>query len=98
MTSQRLRAKPEALGSLLPSCRLRAHIAPLQNSFFSVCGVFFFEEKTALIFFELTAPKKVGFVQILYSRIPQRFRIVKFIEKFKTRVKNLKIEKIVAFD
>jgi len=28
----------------------------------------------------------------------QRFRLVKFIEKFKTRVKNLKIEKIIAFD
>ena len=28
----------------------------------------------------------------------QRFRQIKFIEKFKTRVKNLKIEKIVAFD
>jgi len=31
-------------------------------------------------------------------RIFQRFRLVKFIEKFKTRVKNLKIEKIIAFD
>ena len=30
-------------------------------------------------------------------RILQRFRLVKFIEKFKTRVKNLKIEKIIAF-
>jgi len=30
-------------------------------------------------------------------RIYQRFRLVKFIEKFKTRVKNLKIEKIIAF-
>jgi len=28
----------------------------------------------------------------------QRFRLVKFIEKFKTRAKNLKIEKIIAFD
>ena len=28
----------------------------------------------------------------------QRFRLVKFIEKFKTRVKNLKIEKMIAFD
>jgi len=26
------------------------------------------------------------------------FRLVKFIEKFKTRDKNLKIEKIIAFD
>jgi len=31
-------------------------------------------------------------------RIFQRFRLVKFIEKFKTGVKNLKIEKIIAFD
>ena len=31
-------------------------------------------------------------------RIFQRFRLVKFIEKFKTRVKNLEIEKIIAFD
>ena len=31
-------------------------------------------------------------------RIFQRFRLVKFIEKFKTRVKNLKIEKIIAFN
>jgi len=31
-------------------------------------------------------------------RIFQRFRLVKFIEKLKTRVKNLKIEKIIAFD
>jgi len=31
-------------------------------------------------------------------RIFQRFREVTFIERFKTRVKNLKIEKIIAFD
>jgi len=31
-------------------------------------------------------------------RIFQRFRLVKFIEKFKTCVKNLKFEKIIAFD
>jgi len=31
-------------------------------------------------------------------RIFQRFWLVKFIKKFKTRVKNLKIEKIIAFD
>jgi len=31
-------------------------------------------------------------------RIFQRFRLVKFIKKIKTRVKNLKIEKIIAFD
>jgi len=31
-------------------------------------------------------------------RIFQRFRLVKFIKKFKTRVKKLKIEKIIAFD
>ena len=31
-------------------------------------------------------------------RIFQRFRLVKFIENIKTRVKNLKIEKIIAFD
>jgi len=30
-------------------------------------------------------------------RIFQRFRLVKFIEEFKTRVKNLKIEKIITF-
>ena len=34
----------------------------------------------------------------LQLRIFQRFRLVKLIEKFKTRVKNLKIEKIIAFD
>jgi len=34
----------------------------------------------------------------IYLRIFQRFRVVKFIEKFKTRDKNLKIEKIIAFD
>jgi len=34
----------------------------------------------------------------LRIRIFQRFRLAKFIEKFKTRVKNLKIEKIIAFD
>ena len=33
-----------------------------------------------------------------YLRIFQRFRLVKFIEKIKTRVKNLEIEKIIAFD
>jgi len=31
-------------------------------------------------------------------RIFQRFRVVKFIGKFKTRAKNLKIEKIIAFN
>jgi len=31
-------------------------------------------------------------------RIFQRFRLVKFIKKFKTCVKNLKIEKIIAFN
>jgi len=31
-------------------------------------------------------------------RIFQRFRLIKFIEKLKSRVKNLKIEKIIAFD
>jgi len=31
-------------------------------------------------------------------RIFQRFQLVKFIEKFKTRVKNLKTEKIIAFE
>ena len=34
----------------------------------------------------------------LCLRIFQRSRLVKFIEKFKTRVKNLKTEKIIAFD
>jgi len=33
-----------------------------------------------------------------HLRIFQRLRLVKFIEKFKTRVKNLIIEKIIAFD
>jgi len=32
------------------------------------------------------------------SRIFQRFLLVTFIEKLKTRVENLKIEKIIAFD
>jgi len=31
-------------------------------------------------------------------RIFQRLRLIKFIEKFKTRVKNLKSEKTIAFD
>jgi len=31
-------------------------------------------------------------------RIFQRFRLVKYIKKFKTGVKNLKIEKIIDFD
>jgi len=31
-------------------------------------------------------------------KILQRFRLVKFTVKFKTRVKNLKLEKIVAFE
>jgi len=31
-------------------------------------------------------------------RIFQRIRLVKFIEKFQTRVKNLELEKIIAFD
>ena len=34
----------------------------------------------------------------LYLRIFQCIRLVNFIEEFKTRVKNLKIEKIIAFD
>jgi len=38
------------------------------------------------------------FATVLPLRIFQRFRLVKFIEKLKTRVKNLKIEKIIAFD
>jgi len=33
-----------------------------------------------------------------HLRIFQRFRLVKFIEKCKTRVKNLKIQKVIAFD
>jgi len=33
-----------------------------------------------------------------HLRIFQRFRLVKFIEKFKTRVKIPKNEKIIAFD
>jgi len=37
-------------------------------------------------------------VKLPLLRIFQRFRQVKFIEKFKTRVKNLKIENIIAFD
>jgi len=28
----------------------------------------------------------------------QRFRQIQFIEKFKTRVKNLKVDKIIGFD
>ena len=36
--------------------------------------------------------------KLKFLRIFQRFRLVKFIEKFKTRVKNLKTEKIIAFD
>ena len=39
----------------------------------------------------------VSFCFFLLS-IFQHFRLVKFIEKFKTRDKNLKIEKIIAFD
>jgi len=37
-------------------------------------------------------------LEFLCLRIFQRYRLVKFIEKNKTRVKNLKIEKINAFD
>jgi len=36
--------------------------------------------------------------QVTILRIFQRFRLVKFIKKFKTFVKNLNIEDIVAFD
>jgi len=36
--------------------------------------------------------------RVVCLRIFQRFRLVKFIEKFKTRVKNVKIEKLIAFD
>jgi len=43
-----------------------------------------------------STPVKESFPPLL--RIFQRFRLVKFIENFKTRVKNLKIEKIIAFD
>jgi len=35
---------------------------------------------------------------LIFLRIFQRFRLVKLIEKFKTRVKNLKIEKMITFD
>ena len=43
--------------------------------------------------------RKPGRICIEYQlRIFQRFRQVKFIEKFKTRFKNLKIQKIIAFD
>jgi len=38
------------------------------------------------------------FFSLSLLRIFQRFRLVKFIEKFKTRVKILKIEEIIAFD
>ena len=40
----------------------------------------------------------MAYCQKLILGIFQRFRPVKFIGKFKTRVKNLKIEKIIAFD
>jgi len=39
-----------------------------------------------------------SYLALRLLRIFQRFRLVKFIKKFKTRVKNLKIEKIIAFD
>ena len=39
-----------------------------------------------------------GCSNYFWLRIFQRFRLVKFIENFKTRVKNLKIEKTIAFD
>jgi len=42
--------------------------------------------------------KKNDYFQNSILRIFQRFRLVKFIEKFKTRVKNLKIEKMIASD
>jgi len=41
---------------------------------------------------------KSDFRGFLRLRIFQRFRRVDFIKKFKTLVKNLKIEKIIAFD
>ena len=43
-------------------------------------------------------PLNLSILTILHLRIFQRFRLVKIIEKFKTRVKNLKIEKMIAFD
>jgi len=43
-------------------------------------------------------PESSRFHQCLLLRIFQRFTLVKFIKKIKTRVKNLKIEKIIAFD
>jgi len=45
----------------------------------------------------MSIQKKVC-IRFQLLRIFQRFWLVKFIEKFKTRVKNLKIEKIIAFD
>jgi len=46
----------------------------------------------------LLTDKLLPFVKNVSLRIFQRFRLVKFIEKFKTRVKNLEIEKIIAID
>jgi len=40
----------------------------------------------------------MNFFLFFRLRIFQRFQLVKFIEKFKKRVKNLKIEKIIGFD
>jgi len=37
-------------------------------------------------------------MRFYYLKDIQRFRLVKFIETIKTRVENLKIEKIITFD
>jgi len=46
--------------------------------------------------FDVSSPHRAS--QGTSLRIFQRFRLVKFMKKFKTRVKNLKVEKIIAFD
>ena len=58
----------------------------------------FTQFKKICIFYLLRSTLVSCFFTELRIRIFQRFRLVKFIKKFKTRVKNLKIEKIVAFD
>jgi len=53
---------------------------------------------TPFWYFSLAWFKKKIFLFYFLLRIFQRFRLVKFNKKFKTRFKNLKIQKIIAFD
>jgi len=47
---------------------------------------------------QIIEPSEKGEAGYCLRRIFQRFQLVKFIEKFKTRVKIVEIEKVIAFD